>query len=126
MHHLNRNSSSDAPFRQNCCLHVKLSGDGTNIGKRLHVVNFTFTLLEEGALAYSAEGNHPLAIIKESEKYDEMCSALEDIRKEVERITTIDVDDSTYRIVYYLGGDWKFLAMCTGIDSATSDYACIG
>lgn len=47
------------------------------------------------------------------------------IHKEVERITTIDVDDSTDCIVYYLGGDWKFLAMCIGIDSATSDYACI-
>ena len=77
VHHLHRNSSSDAPFRQNCCLHDKLSGDGTNIGKCLHVINFI--LLEEGALAYLAEGNHPLAIIKESEKYDEMCSALKDI-----------------------------------------------
>ena len=28
---------------------VKLSGDGTNIGKRLHVINFTFTLLDEGS-----------------------------------------------------------------------------
>lgn len=55
--HLHHISSPDATFRYNNCLRVKLSGDGTNIGKRLHVVNFTFTLLEEGALAYSAEGN---------------------------------------------------------------------
>ena len=26
---------------------IKLSGDGTNIGKRLTVVNFTFTILNE-------------------------------------------------------------------------------
>ena len=45
---------------------VKLSGDGTNIGKRLHVVNFTFTMLDEGEKAYSAEGNHVLAIVKVS------------------------------------------------------------
>ena len=24
-----------------------------------------------------------------------------------------------------MGGDWKFLAMVTGIDAASSDYACI-
>ena len=35
---------------------VKLSGDGTCVGKRLHVVNFTFTLLDEGSKAHSADG----------------------------------------------------------------------
>ena len=123
--HLHHTSDLDATFRHERCLHVKLSGDGTNIGKRLHVVNFTFTLLEEGALAYSAEGNHSLAMIKESEDYAQMFKALQDVRNEVERLTTIDIDGTTYRIIYYLGGDWKFLAMCTGIDSATADHACI-
>ena len=32
------------------------------IGKRLHVVNFIFTLHEEGQSAYSCVGNHTLAI----------------------------------------------------------------
>lgn len=49
---------------------VKLTGDGTNIGKHLHVVNFVFTILDEGDLAYSAAGNHCIAIFKESESYD--------------------------------------------------------
>ena len=26
---------------------------------------------------------------------------------------------------FYLGGDWKFLALVTGIDAATSEHACI-
>ena len=29
------------------------------------------------------------------------------------------------QLSFYLGGDWKFLALVTGIDAATSDYACI-
>ena len=29
------------------------------------------------------------------------------------------------KTTYYLGGDWKFLALVTGIDSATSQYTCI-
>ena len=32
-------------------LHVKLSGDGTRVGRKLHLVNITFTLLNEGPLA---------------------------------------------------------------------------
>ncbi len=123
--HLHHTASRDAGFRKNLSLRVKLSGDGTNIGKRLHVINFTFTLLEEGALAYSAEGNHPLAVIKENEKYDTLCLALTDIRNDVEGLSTIEVDGCTYNITYFLGGDWKFLAICTGIDAATCTYACI-
>ncbi len=120
VHHLHHTASPDAEFRTHHSLRIKLSGDGTNI----HVINFTFTLLE-GALAYSAEGNHPLAIIKENEKYDTLCAALKDIRDDVEGLRTIGVEGHTYNIIYYLGGDWKFLAICTAIDSATSTYVCI-
>ena len=36
--HLIKSTPNDADF-------MKLSGDGTNMGKRLHVVNFTFIIL---------------------------------------------------------------------------------
>lgn len=104
---------------------MKPSGDGTNIGKRLHVINFTFTLLEEGSLAHSCDGNYTIAIFKEPEKYEYLRDALEDIRNEIETPTAITVDGETYKINYYLGGDWKFLAIITGIDSAMSTYACV-
>lgn len=88
-------------------------------------MNFGFTILDKGETSYSAAGNHCLAIIKESENYESMRSALKDIRAEMEALTTIDVSGMTFGIDYYLGGDWKFLAMATGIDSAASKYACI-
>ena len=62
---------------------VKLSGDGTHIGKRLHVLNFTFTVLEEGSRACSCEGNHILAILKEPENHDSPMKGLADLRNEV-------------------------------------------
>ena len=77
--HLHKSAPADAKFRTTKTVNVKLSGDGTNIGKRLHVVNFTFTLLEEGRLAYSSDGNHTLAIFKEAEKYEHLRDALKDI-----------------------------------------------
>ena len=68
---------------------MKLSGDGTNIGKRLHVINFTFTLLDEGSVAYGYEGNHTLAVLKEPENYKSLAKGLEDIRLEVERLSRL-------------------------------------
>lgn len=71
--------SPDAEFISRQLVKVKLTGDGTNIGKRLHVVNFGFTILDEGELAYSAAGNHCIAIFKEPEDYDSLKIALQDI-----------------------------------------------
>ena len=104
---------------------VKLTGDGTNIGKHLHVVNFVFTILDEGEKACTASGNHCIAILKESESYDAMKLGLKDIIREVESIEQIIVRDLDFDVLFYLGGDWKFLAMATGIDAATSTHACI-
>ena len=113
------------PLKLNKRISVKLSGDGTCIGKRLSVINFTFTILDEGSAAYSAEGNHPLVISKDTESYDSLAKSLGDIRTEVESLKSIEIGEQDYEILYYLGGDWKFLALATGIDSATSRYACI-
>ena len=78
-------TSSDASFVEKE-VQVKLSGDGTKIGKRLHVVAFTFTLLEEEQ-AGSAAGNHILAVIKQPESYESLKLALADIAevKELEK-----------------------------------------
>ena len=125
LEHLLKVSPHDAEFVKKQLVRVKLSGDGTNIGKRLHVVTFTFTLLEEGNKAHSSDGNHILAVFKEPEKYESVKAALEDISGEVERLTSVRVSDMDFHIKYHLGGDWKFLAMVTGIDAASSEYACI-
>ena len=45
-----------------------ISGDGTNIGKKLHVINITFNMLNEGGNAMSTDRNHLIAAIRDSEK----------------------------------------------------------
>ncbi len=102
-----------------------LSGDGTKIRKRFHVVTFTFTLLDEVDTVCLYEGSHTLAIFKETEKYDQLAVALADIRDEVEFLSSIELDGVTYNVTYYLGADWKFLAIVTGIGSASCEHACI-
>ena len=112
--HLVRKTPPSADFKVNRKVRVKLSGDGTSIGKRLHVINFTYTLLDDGDQAHSFEGNHPLAIFREQENYYSLKKALEDVVKDVLEFKCIEVDGTSYDIVYYLGGNWKFLAIVTG------------
>ncbi len=101
-------------------IQIKLSGDGN-----INVVNFTFTLLNEGTLTQSSSGNHTLAILRVPEKYyDSLVEALHDISIEAENLRSIIINGVSYDIEYFLGGDMKFLAMVCGIDAATSEYAC--
>ena len=102
--------SPDAEFISKQQVRVKLTGDGTNIGKRLHVVNFGFTILDEGELAYSAAGNHCIAIFKETEDYNSLRIALQDIVAEVESLLTIRVNGKDFQITYYLGGGLEVLS----------------
>ena len=104
---------------------VKFSGDGTWVGKRLHVVNFTYTIIEEGKRAMADKGNYCLAIMKIKENYDEIRHGLKDLINEMRTLSEIIVNGRTLNVVYYLGGDWKFLACVCGIGAANSEYACI-
>ena len=87
---------------------VKFSGDGTWIGKRLHVVNFTYTIINEGRKAMSERGNYCLAIIKVKEDYDDLRNSLSDICKEMRELKEVFIDGKVIQLDYYLGGDWKF------------------
>ena len=71
--------SPDAKFIQTKKLRVKITGDGTRIGKRLHIVHIAFTILEEGEKAYFGAGNHCIAIIREPEFYGSLKPAIQDI-----------------------------------------------
>ena len=104
---------------------VKLSGDGTQIGKRLKIVNFTYTILNEKDLAMGEKGNYILAIIKTTESYENLQESLSDLRNEMELLKIITVNNCKYNIEYFLGGDWKFLACVCGLGAANQDYACI-
>ena len=58
-------------------IHIKLTGDGTQIARGLTIVNITFTILEDQAT--SVLGNYSVAIFKIVENYENLAAALEDI-----------------------------------------------
>ena len=105
-------------------IHIKLTGDGTQIARGLTIVNIAFTILEEDH-ASSVLGNYSVAIFKIVENYENLAAALVDICKEGEQLKSITINDKSYEIEMYLGGDLKFLAMVCGIEAANCQHACI-
>ena len=76
-------------------IRIKLTGDGTRIACGFSVVNIAFTMLEEGAIAHSAMGNHVVAILKVSESYEELLAGLEDICEEAKDLSVITINGFT-------------------------------
>jgi hypothetical protein len=70
-----------------------VTGDGTQIGRGLSVVNFAFTIIEEGGQAGSVKGNHTIAILKVSENYDDLAA------EEAKDLEVVTVEDGVYKIV---------------------------
>ena len=67
----------------------------------MYVVNFAFTVLEEGEKAMSIRGNHSLAILEVSESYDdELFRALKDIIDEARDFNCVLVKDHIFKIDY--------------------------
>ena len=85
-----------------------MTGDSTRFGKHLSVISFGFTIIDEGNLAYSAAGNHCLAIWEGTESYETLKLALHDIITEVATLTTITAGGIMFDIEYYLGETEKF------------------
>ena len=79
---------------------MRLSSDGTKIGKNLHVINFTFTLPDEDQ-SLSAAGNHTIAIMKIPEKYEELFLGLSDIIHEVEQLDSIEVNGINFKLDFF-------------------------
>ena len=106
-------------------IRIKLTGDGTQIGRELKVVNIAFTILDEGETAQSVNGNYSIAIVKTGESYDDLANALQDICREAKDLEVLTVDDKVYKLQFFLGGDLKFLAIICGIDAANAEHACV-
>jgi hypothetical protein len=58
-------------------------------------VNVAFTILEVGQQATSVVGNHSIAILKVSEKCDNLASALEDIISEAKDSEVVTVEENS-------------------------------
>ena len=103
---------------------VKLSGDGTCIGKRIHVVNIVFSVINE-TNCKSVTGNHILSILKVRGKYKSLKEALNPLICEVSEIQTIDINGRVFDVIFFHGGDLKFLNVITGLDACSATYSCL-
>ena len=70
------------------------------MSRNLHVVNFTFTLVDEP----QATSVDTLAILEMSEYYDELsASSVQDIADEVNDLSQFELNGEFYQLQYFFG-----------------------
>ena len=107
---------------------VKISGDGAKMSRTTNFMILSFALLQTGEKVMSSKGNRTLCIVNGPEKYDTLKSSMGSVINEINSVIKngkLEVDGKEVPIEMFLGGDYKFLLMTTGLKGATSDYACL-
>lgn len=91
----------------------------------MHTIVIAFTIIKDGENPNSPHGNHTIALLNVGEDYDKLSESLEDIQDEIKQLKSIAVNGVAYAIKFFLGAEWKFLALCMGIEAANAKYSCI-
>lgn len=108
-------------------LHVRLSGDGREVGRQRHNLMVTAAILNVGGeLLMKPEHHHTILLTSGSESYDEMSIVMQHLAGELRELHESGLVTSTgiFPVVAYLSGDWKFLNSVLGLSSATAVQFC--
>lgn len=103
-------------------IRLKLCADSTNIGRKLKVLNFNFSVLNETDRCKTASGHYVIGMFQiEKESHEELKNCLSTFFEKLDNLNNV----GNIPVEKFLGGDWKFLSSFVGINSANSNYPCI-
>lgn len=106
---------------------VKISGDGARMTRNSNFILISFTLLQSTDDMMTAKGNHTIGVVNGKEDYDTLKRCFKDIFADINELVQdkkIDLDGKEINLEFFLGGDYKFILLMTGLSGATSHYAC--
>lgn len=96
-----------------CKVRVKLAGDGTYIGRNLHVVGFGCQIVGDRC----PSNVQILAVAQIKEQYDDVKAAFANLLDELENFSknsNITIDGVRFAVELYVGADLKFINMFLG------------
>jgi hypothetical protein len=108
-------------------LHIRISGDGRNVGRKIKHVMITMMLLNHVDGSQKPDNHYTLVLYPGAESYETLRNALVSL---ISDLCTLQENGFTqigniyWPIKLYFSSDWKFLATCLGIKAANAHYFC--
>ena len=105
-------------------LKVKLSADGTRVGRNINLVNFTAQLIAQG-VQQSVNNVKTLGLSESNEEYENIKQSIGFISSAINDLPTIQFSNKDIPIRFIFVADWKLVAIVTGLYAANCNYPCI-
>lgn len=103
---------------------LKISCDGTNIGRNLVICNLTFTVINDIDFCKTSAGNYILGVYECNENYNNLSLCLIEAIEQLKNTHDIVIDNKLYKIDITQTHDLKGTSITHGTTDATSKYPC--
>ncbi|CAG8664257.1 5852_t:CDS:2, partial [Funneliformis caledonium] len=107
-------------------IHLCVSGDGRNVGKKIKYVMITFMILNHESRQHHADYYYTVALYPGTENYSTLKFMLNSFCNELRSLKEfgLKISKILWKFELYFSSDWKFLAICLELNSANSKYFC--
>ncbi|POG66169.1 hypothetical protein GLOIN_2v1780831 [Rhizophagus irregularis DAOM 181602=DAOM 197198] len=107
-------------------IHLRVSGDGRNVGRKIKHVMVIFMILNHKNRHHHADYHYTVALYPCTEKYDTLKFMLSLFINELKSFKEngLEVSGILWKFELYFSSDWKFLAICLGLNGLTANYFC--
>ena len=107
-------------------IHLRISGDGRNVRRKIKHDMVTFMILNHENKHHNADYHYTVALYSGTEKYDTLKFMLRPFIDELKLLkeNRLVISDIVWKFELYFSADWKFLAICLGLNGFTANYFC--
>lgn len=113
------------PAKEN--IQIKISGDGARMTRNSSFILLSFSILQTGQEVMSAKGNRTIAVVNGKEEYSNLKESFGEIFHEINEMISegmIDTGRQEIKTEFFLGGDYKYILLMLGLNSAAANYSC--
>jgi len=107
-------------------IHLRVSGDGRNVGRKVKHVMITVALLDDSSKLFESNYHYTAILFPGTENYSTLKIAASDFIKELQELSNsgMMINNTLWNFELFFSSDWKFLAICLGFNAANSNYFC--
>ncbi|GBC15230.2 hypothetical protein GLOIN_2v1763508 [Rhizophagus irregularis DAOM 181602=DAOM 197198] len=115
--------SQDLSHVINPKIHLRISDDGRNVRQKVKQVMITCSILDDIDNLYQPENHYTIVLYPGVKKYETLNNILKSLAMKLRKLKEEGFKDNQnikWKVELYFSSDWKFLAMCLGLNAANS------
>jgi len=110
----------------NPTIHLRVSGDGRNVGRKVKHVMVTIAILDDEQNIHIPDRHYTTLLFPGVENYETLEVMMAPFIQELDDLKSngLKINETQWNFEFYFSSDWKFLAICLGFNAPNSNYYC--